>query len=67
MAGYRPDHSMSNRAHKAYENNIRPYSRWSKKDILDALPADIVTEYGLQSYPTWFLKEALLQLSLIHI
>jgi len=42
MAGYRPDHSMSNRAHKAYENNIRPYSRWSKKDILDALPAEVV-------------------------
>lgn len=66
MAGYRPDHSMSNRAHEAYENNIRPYSRWSKKDILDALPADIVTEYGLQSYPTWFLKEALLQLESWH-
>lgn len=61
MAGYLPDHSMSNNAHKAYQDNIRPISRWNKQDILDALPAEVVEEYGLQGYPLWFLKEALLQ------
>lgn len=66
MAGYRPDYSMSNRAHEAYENNIRPYSKWGKKDILDALPTDVVEEYGLQGYPLWFLKETLLQLESWH-
>ena len=67
MAGYRNDYSMSNNAHAAYEDNIRPYSRWDKKkDILDALPAEVVEEYGLQGYPLWFLKETLLQLESWH-
>lgn len=61
MAGYRHDYSMSNNAYAAYQDNIRPYSRWGKQDILDALPAGVVEEYGLQKYPLWFLKEALLQ------
>lgn len=61
MAGYRHDYSMSNNAYAAYQDNIRPYSRWGKRDILDALPAEIVEEYRLQEYPLWFLKEALLQ------
>lgn len=61
MAGYRNDYSMSNNAYAAYQDNIRPYSRWGKRDILDALPAEIVEEYRLQKYPLWFLKEALLQ------
>lgn len=61
MAGYRHDYSMSNNAYAAYQDNIRPYSRWGKRDILDALPAGVVEEYGLQKYPLWFLKEALLQ------
>ena len=61
MAGYRHDYSMSNNAYAAYQDNIRPYSRWGKQDILDALSAGVVEEYGLQKYPLWFLKEALLQ------
>ena len=61
MAGYCHDYSMSNNAYAAYQDNIRPYSRWGKQDILDALPAGVVEEYGLQKYPLWFLKEALLQ------
>ena len=66
MAGYRHDYSMSNNAHAAYEDNIRPISRWNKQDILDALPAEVVEEYGLQGYPLWFLKETLLQLESWH-
>lgn len=61
MAGYRHDYSMSNNAYAAYQDNIRPYSRWGKQNILDALPAGVVEEYGLQKYPLWFLKETLLQ------
>ena len=66
MAGYRHDYSMSNNAHETYEDNIRRISRWNKQDILDALPAEVVEEYGRQGYPLWFLKETLLQLESWH-
>lgn len=66
MAGYRHDYSMSNNAYNAYENNIRPYSKWTKRDICDALPAEVVKEYNLQGYPLWFLQKTLLQLESWH-
>ena len=43
MAGYADDFSMSNNAIDAYDRGLRPRSKWSKADILNALPANART------------------------
>lgn len=57
MAGYADDYSMSNNAVAAYERGLRPRSKWNKRDILDALPADKRAALHLDSYPLAFLRE----------
>ena len=57
MAGYADDFSMSNNAIDAYARGLRPRSKWSKADILDALPADARAYLKLDQYPLEFLRE----------
>lgn len=57
MAGYAYDWSMSNNAVAAYNRGLRPRSKWTKRDILDALPADKRGELHLDKYPLAFLRE----------
>ena len=57
MAGYADDWSMSNNAVAAYERGLRPRSKWNKRDILDALPADKRVALHLDNYPFAFLRE----------
>ena len=57
MAGYADDWSMSNNAVAAYERGLRPRSKWNKRDILDALPADKRAALHLDNYPFAFLRE----------
>ena len=57
MAGYADDRSMSNNAVAAYERGLRPRSKWNKRDILDALPANKRAALHLDSYPFAFLRE----------
>lgn len=57
MAGYADDWSMSNNALDAYDRGLRPRSKWSKADILDALPAEARTYLKLDEYPLEFLRE----------
>lgn len=57
MTGYADDWSMSNNAVAAYERGLRPHSKWNKRDILDALPADKRAALHLDSYPFAFLRE----------
>lgn len=42
MSGYN-GFSMSNNAVSAYENGLKPYSKWTKCDILDCLSVDSCT------------------------
>ena len=57
MAGYADDWSMSNNALDAYARGLRPRSKWTKADILDALPADARAYLKLDQYPLEFLRE----------
>lgn len=57
MAGYADDWSMSNNAIDAYDRGLRPRSKWTKADILDALPADARAYLQLDEYPLEFLRE----------
>ena len=57
MAGYADDFSMSNNAIDAYDRGLRPRSKWTKADILDALPANARTYLQLDEYPLEFLRE----------
>lgn len=57
MAGYADDWSMSNNAIDAYARGLRPRSKWTKADILDALPADARAYLKLDQYPLEFLRE----------
>ena len=57
MAGYADDWSMSNNALDAYARGLRPRSKWTKADILDALPADARAYLKLDEYPLEFLRE----------
>lgn len=57
MAGYADDWSMSNNAINAYDRGLRPRSKWSKADILNALPANARTYLKLDQYPLEFLRE----------
>ena len=57
MAGYADDFSMSNNAIDAYARGLRPRSKWSKADILDALPAEARAYLKLDQYPLEFLRE----------
>lgn len=57
MAGYADDWSMSNNAIDAYDRGLRPRSKWSKADILNALPAEACTYLKLNEYPLEFLRE----------
>lgn len=40
MAGYN-GYSMSNNAVNAYANGEKPYSKWTKADILDEIPSEL--------------------------
>ena len=66
MAGYADGYSMSNNAVAAYERGLRPRSKWNKRDILDALPADKRAELHLDKYPLAFLREHFLSLEEWH-
>ena len=57
MAGYANDFSMSNNAIDAYDRGLRPRSKWSKADILNALPANARAYLQLDGYPLEFLRE----------
>lgn len=57
MAGYADDFSMSNNAIDAYDRGLRPRSKWTKSDILDALPANARAYLQLDEYPLEFLRE----------
>lgn len=57
MAGYADDWSMSNNAINAYDRGLRPRSKWSKADILNALPANARAYLQLDGYPLEFLRE----------
>lgn len=57
MAGYADDFSMSNNAIDAYDRGLRPRSKWSKADILNALPANARAYLQLDGYPLEFLRE----------
>lgn len=57
MAGYADDFSMSNNAIDAYGRGLRPRSKWSKADILNALPANARAYLQLDGYPLEFLRE----------
>ena len=57
MAGYADDFSMSNNAIDAYNRGLRPRSKWSKADILNALPANARAYLQLDGYPLEFLRE----------
>lgn len=66
MAGYADDFSMSNNAIDAYDRGLRPRSKWSKADILDALPTDARTYLQLDEYPLEFLREYFLEVEEWH-
>lgn len=66
MAGYADDWSMSNNAIDAYDRGLRPRSKWSKADILDALPTDARTYLQLDEYPLEFLREYFLEVEEWH-
>lgn len=57
MAGYADDWSMSNNAINAYDRGLRPRSKWSKADILNAIPANARAYLQLDGYPLEFLRE----------
>ena len=42
MAGYKDDYSMSNNAADAYEAGEKPLSKWTKKDIIATIGADVI-------------------------
>lgn len=66
MAGYADDFSMSNNAIDAYDRGLRPRSKWSKADILDALSAEARTYLKLDEYPLEFLREYFLEVEEWH-
>lgn len=66
MAGYADDFSMSNNAIDAYDRGLRPRSKWTKADILDALPANARTYLQLDEYPLEFLREYFLEVEEWH-
>ena len=66
MAGYADDWSMSNNALDAYARGLRPRSKWTKADILDALPADARAYLKLDEYPLEFLREYFLEVEEWH-
>lgn len=62
MAGYK-GHSMSNNAVAAYANGERPYSKWTKADILDELTAmeyhsELVKELTASELKALFLRRS---------
>lgn len=71
--GYK-GHSMSQRAVTAYENNEKPFSRWSKKDILDEIERIIKEEEtrpnfnieDLQKFNTTILRDTFLKCASWH-
>lgn len=60
MSGYN-GFSMSNNAVLAYENGLKPYSKWTKCDILDCLSVDSCTVKKLRKYSVQTLKDYFLQ------
>lgn len=57
---------MSNNAIDAYDRGLRPRSKWTKADILDALPANARTYLQLDEYPLEFLREYFLEVEEWH-
>ena len=55
-------YSMSNRAAEAYRNNIMPWSKWTKENIIDAVTEDFNwTADTLKKYHAEVLRRAFLQ------
>lgn len=66
MAGYN-GYSMSNNAVTAYENGEKPFSKWSKADILEEIKEDIDFEkYNFKKISSFILKNYFLQKSSWH-
>lgn len=55
---------MSERAYEAYQNGEMPYTKWTKDDILNNLPAEI--EEQVRKYPVEVLKRYFLTCSSWH-
>lgn len=52
-------YSMSNRAREAYDKGEKPYSKWTKEDIIDSLPEEYRGE--LKKIPTDTLRAVFLK------
>ncbi len=72
MAGYN-GYSMSNNAVDAYENGLRPYSKWTKQDILEQIERYLSREHDLdydidlfKKFRAEFLKKMFLESSEWH-
>lgn len=73
MAGYKNDFSMSNNAAAAYSSGLKPYSKWTKADILDAITdeyeedgAALIDHIKKENYPLAFLKFWMLEIKEWH-
>ena len=62
-------YKMSKRAHDAYDHGEKPYTRWTKKDILDVLEDNEISEEDLKKlskYSTKTLRAYFLEMSSWH-
>lgn len=57
-------YSMSNRAREAYDKGEKPYSKWTKEDIIDSLPEEYREEFN--KLPLKDLKSIFLYVSSWH-